>query len=242
MKIFAFICTRSREISEVTDKLLTYLSSLKVEIKLLVNQKSIFSAYSTAFNSISPNPEDIVILCHDDIEILMPREKFKKVLIEEMEESDLGFVGIAGTTYLSKNAVWWDQQQWQLGKHSGSVIHMTSRESSKVNPYLTEYGPCRRVAVLDGCFLATKVSVLNDLDLNKPTYFKGEWDFYDLYYTSTTFKKGLVNKTIPLKIAHHSYGELAGRESWFTNKDAFIRTTDLPLDCSKIKVRNLAKR
>ena len=66
MNIYAFICTRSREkISQTTHTLLTYLSSCSINILVLANQKSLFSAYQKAYDKISPNPEDIIILCHD---------------------------------------------------------------------------------------------------------------------------------------------------------------------------------
>ena len=83
MNIYAFICTRSREeVSMTTHKLLSFLSSCSINIFLLANQESIFSGYKAAFEQVNPNPEDIIILCHDDIEI---REN-PQVFVQKMKD------------------------------------------------------------------------------------------------------------------------------------------------------------
>ena len=65
--------------------------------------------------------------------------------------------------------------------------------------------------------------------MEKPEYFEGDWDFYDLHYTSKAHNLNLENHTIPIKIIHHSAGEIVGRDSWHKNREAFIRNTELPL-------------
>ena len=81
MKIYAFICTRQEPLSDYTHKLLSYLSRCKIEVKVLVNKKSIFDAYIEGIKSIILRDSDIVIFCHDDIEIIMDPQKFVDVLV-----------------------------------------------------------------------------------------------------------------------------------------------------------------
>ena len=70
MNTYAVICTRSREdISPTAHALMNYYTSLGVKVLLMCNQGSIFTAYSNAFNRANPDPEDLFIFCHDDIEI-----------------------------------------------------------------------------------------------------------------------------------------------------------------------------
>ena len=71
--------------------------------------------------------------------------------------------------------------------------------------------------------------MLREIGLSKPDYFKGEWDFYDIHYTSTAFLKGYTNTILDMNIVHHSRGELVGRDSWHHNRAAFIENTELPL-------------
>ena len=217
--IYAFICTRSKKLSNTTEKLVSYLSRAKVEVKLLVGANSIFEGYQKAFDKVNPNPNDIIIMCHDDVEIVSTSEHFSSVLTRELLlQKDVGFIGPAGTTELSNNAVWWDQEQWKLNKHSGMVFHGNSLTDCNT----TFYGPYRRVVVLDGLFLAAKASTIKDIGLDKPEEFEGNWDFYDITYTMRAHEKGYHNKAAPILIIHNSSGELAGRDSWHKNRQAFI--------------------
>jgi len=247
MNIHAVICTRDRNnVSPTTNKLVTFLCSCNIRVYILSDAKSIFLAYEGAFNKIDPNPEDITIFCHDDIEIRENPEEFVFKLKEALSPPEMGFVGPAGTTHLTKSAVWWDQTVWKQGKHRGEVHHLNKRISNspdncwRGNPKvtaikqtfidITHYGPPGDVVVLDGLFLAAKRRVLDEVGLRKPKYFEGEWDFYDIHYTSQAFIQGFTNRVMNLNILHNSRGELVGRDSWHKNREAFIANNDLPLE------------
>ena len=77
MNTYAVICTRSREdISPTAHALMNYYSSVGVQTLLMCNQASIFSAYASAFKKVNPDPEDLFIFCHDDIEVHEAKEDF----------------------------------------------------------------------------------------------------------------------------------------------------------------------
>lgn len=227
MNIHAIICTRDRnEITPTTDALLTFLCTCGIKVYLIANARSIFSAYHDAFQKINPNFDDITIFCHDDIEIRETPENFVNKLKNSLSDEEVGFVGPAGTMKLDSEAVWWDASLWQAGKHRGTVHHLDPQKKE----YVTHYGEPGDVVVLDGLFLAAKRKVIDEISLKKPTYFEGEWDFYDIHYTSQAYLKGYTNKVISLNILHNSIGELVGRDSWYKNKQAFINNNDLPLE------------
>jgi len=233
MNIYAFICTRSREgVSMTTHRLLSFLSSCSINIFLLANQKSIFTGYKAAFDKVNPNPEDIIILCHDDIEIRENPQVFVQKMKDLLQKEKAGFIGPAGTTHLGEDAVWWEQGRWQQGLHKGKVTHLADSkfgESQQQEEYLTYYGPPEDVVVLDGLFLAAKASLLTEIGLEKPSYFVGDWDFYDIHYTSQAHLKGYTNTILDMDIVHHSRGEIVGKDSWHKNREAFINHTTLPL-------------
>jgi hypothetical protein len=231
MKIYSIICTRSKELNPVTKALVDKLSTLPAKVMLMVNQESIFSGYKKAFEKVNPKDNDIFILCHDDIELPQAPHAITQA-ISIVTAPNFGFAGVAGTKLLGEEAVWWDQKKWKDGHHSGEVWHpdatsITSSCSSK-DFHQTYYGPLSKVVVLDGLFLAASARTLRQVGLEKPSYLIGDWDFYDIHYTFSAFKKGLSNVTVPIKIAHHSRGELVGRDGWNENRQAFIRKHALP--------------
>jgi len=223
--IYAFICTRSKELNETTKRLSSYLSRANINTKFLVNQKSIFEGYSKAFKKFDIQDNDIVIMCHDDIEILTDPEVFKDIIVNTCLKVETGFVGVAGTTFLSKDAVWWNQDNWRQGRHRGHVYH--GKEIMTADS--TFYGPPGQVICMDGLFLAASGKVLREVGLSKPEYFEGEWDFYDIHYTVTAHKKKYKNMIVPVSVLHNSKGELVGRDSWHKNRQAFIERVNLPL-------------
>ena len=223
--IYAFICTRTKNFSETTKRLSSYLSRCNISTKFLVGQKSIFSGYANAFKKFNIQDNDIVIMCHDDIEILTDTEVFKNIIVQTCLQSETGFIGVAGTRELSLDAVWWNHGLWQQGKHRGHVYH----GKDILTADSTFYGKPDQVVCMDGLFLAARGKVIREVGLEKPDHFEGDWDFYDIHYTVTAHKKGYKNKVVPISVLHNSHGELAGRESWHKNRLAFIDNNNLPI-------------
>lgn len=226
MKTYAVLCTRDRsQVTRTTDKLVKFYVKCGIQVVLMAGQESIFTAYSNALNQINASDDDQIIFCHDDLEIRNTPEEFMKKLNSELSEEGVGFIGPAGTTVLTPDAVWWDHNMWKSGYHRGRVVHLDPQGQE----YNTDYGPEGQVVVLDGLFLAAKVGVVRKVGLKKPEYFQGDWDFYDIHYTAKAHELGYKNKAFYMRILHHSRGELVGRDSWHKNREAFIRNTELPL-------------
>jgi len=223
MRIFAFIPTRSRILSPTAQKLVSYLSSLDIDVKLLINEKSIFEAYEKGFKSLNADDDDIVIFCHDDIDIITSPEDFKEELIRATGVKDAGFIGVAGAAKLSKQCVWWQPEN----KLRGFSFHGNSRSEM----YPTYFGRLQaKVLVLDGLFMAVKAKVLKNISMKKPAQFKGEWDFYDLEYTLRAYEAGYDNWVVPIILRHESPGELVGRDSWHQNRLVFSNSHMFPME------------
>ena len=223
MKISAFIPTRSQILSPTAQKLVSYLSSLDIDVKLLINEKSIFEAYEKGFKSLNADDDDIVIFCHDDIDIITSPEEFKEELVRATGVKNAGFVGVAGAAKLSKQCVWWQPEN----KLRGFSFHGPSRSEM----YPTYFGRLQaKVLVLDGLFLAVKAKVLKNISMKKPAQFKGEWDFYDLEYTLRAYEAGYDNWVVPIILRHESPGELVGRDSWHQNRLVFSNSHMFPME------------
>ena len=175
---YAFIPSRSE--SSKNKQLEAFLTEAGFKVEFLINQKSIFEAFANACKSIKA--KDTVIFCHDDIRILNDSPAFNGFLEKELNDPDVGFVGVAGARVLGNNCMWWDGLEKTDGfpRHSGLVWHGNRIKDMTFNFYGVPSGNC---VVLDGLFLAAKGRTVNTIQLTKPKTFKGDWDFYDIFYT-----------------------------------------------------------
>lgn len=221
--IYSFSCTRSSTLSSTSKRLEKYLDNCGIIHKWIIGSKSIFTSYSKAITNLNPKDDDIIILCHDDIDIWDDPNELKEQL-KLCLQKDVGFVGVVGTTHLAKDAVWWEANRRQEGLHRGFCFQGDNREVF----YPNYFGPNGRVVVLDGLFLAASGKTLKDLNLVKPGYFPGNWDFYDIHYTTQTHKMGLKNMTIPIHVLHNSNGEMIAGRGWAENRKAFQSKESLP--------------
>ena len=217
MRKLAFIPTRE----DTPRPIKTFLEGAGWEVHYLVGYSSIFEAYNTALKEHDVVAKDTVIMCHDDIEIMMQPDMFNSV-IDESFEKNTGFLGVAGARRLNKTGCWWHG----LGREfphpdsflRGCVWHGTTPLNSKP----TYYGGYGTVEVVDGLFMVAKGATLNTIRTKKPKEFVSEWDYYDMYYTYQAKEKGKTNKVIPVMILHHSPGEGALSETWDESRKAFI--------------------
>lgn len=238
MKKYAIICTRTEKEKEAQssfDRLLDYLSRAKVEPVLMYDQESIFTGYTNGIKKIEETTSlvnnDIVIFCHDDIEILNDPVTFNHLLEQHLNDTKVGFVGPAGAAILKENAVWWDKEVWNSGGLRGLVIHGDYLRKSVP----TTFGRYGDTIVLDGLFMAAKYKTIKQLDLKKPDSFVGNWDFYDLWYTWQAYQlsKAKHNKAVPLLICHKSVGMGATGKEWDESRLAFIKHVGLAEEIEK---------
>lgn len=223
--IYTIICSRKDKVNKSLSNLISYLTRADIKYYIAYDQESIFKGYELGLEELKPNPEDIIILCHDDIELLSDVEDFKQTLVSSLADPKIGFVGPAGTTDLGIDATWWHQTRRSQGLHSGFVFQGSNRETMIPN----YFGPCRNVVVLDGCFIAARKSTLDLVEIKKPKSFPTNWDFYDLYYTMRAYELGFTNRTIAILILHNSDGEM--RPTWDENRKAFRNMFRLPVRC-----------
>jgi len=96
--------------------------------------------------------------------------------------------------------------------HGNDVFHM----------HPTYYGNFGQCQVLDGVFLACTKKTLDSLNLNKPSYYTGDWDFYDVHLTFQADMKKLKNYAVPILAVHQSSGDGVLGDGWQENRKAFV--------------------
>jgi hypothetical protein len=211
---YSFICSKDDNYKPTAVHLFNYLTDAGIKVKSLIGKNSIFSAYKEGLEKVNPKDDDIIILCHDDIEIMCPPSTLFLHLNKCQSLPECGFIGVAGTRNFDLPCVWWNWDKKY--DHSGGVYHGTM-----LNRYWTNFGPYGEVVVLDGVFLACTGKTLRSIKLEQPEAFSGNWDFYDIYYTFQTHINGKKNYTVPITIRHESPG--TPRESWDSNRREFIK-------------------
>jgi hypothetical protein len=224
--IYSIICSRKDKPPVNFNLLLDYFKKAGIECVVAYDQEGVFQGYDNTIKSLNAKDDDIIILCHDDIQIFSDRDQFVKILTDELARPDVGFVGVAGTTYLGTNAMWWDQNLRQQGFHRGFVFQ--GSDIKKLTPnYFGHHG---NVVVLDGLFLAAKKRTLDIVGTQKPKEFPNGWDYYDLFYTLTAYERGFNNKTVPIILTHYSDGLM--RPTWDENRKEFRKMFRLPVRCN----------
>jgi hypothetical protein len=216
MRKLAFIPTREAKERPIK----TFLEKAGWEVHYLVNESSIFEAYTKAFKDNNIIAKDKIIMCHDDIQILNTPEMFNEVVDNNLTK-DVGFLGIAGPQRLNKTSCWWHG----LGREyphpdsflRGCVWHGDSLDEC----FPTYYGGYGEAEVLDGLLLITTGATLNNIKTAKPKEFSSDWDYYDMYYTLQANRKGRKNHVVPLMVLHSSEGEGAMSEEWNESRLAF---------------------
>lgn len=140
---------------------------------------------------------EIVVLCHDDVELLGAAPYAR--LVEALDRFDL--VGCAGTRRLSSYTWVWGG----LADNDGRVAHPAADGGFK----LCVYGPggprVGGVQALDGALLAMRRDVLARIDFDTETY--DGFHLYDIDFTSRAARAGCaVGIAADLGLLHHSSG------------------------------------
>jgi hypothetical protein len=224
MNRYAIIATRHTE-EECNDENLTVgrlnkdLTSMGWDVRFMRDQPSIFSAYHRAVQDIQPADEDQFILCHDDIEILHRLDVFDALFQSCISLENTGFIGVAGSGGLARNANWVSSMQSYTG--GGMISHGSCIKTMDFVAFYGTKGVGSETVAMDGVFLATTGKVLKKIELRKPKKFIGGWHWYDASYTLQAHLKGFTNRIVPLHFRHASTGDY--NQSFYEDGKEFHR-------------------
>jgi hypothetical protein len=187
--------------------------------KINNGEKSLSEVYNEI---IEESTNDIIVLCHDDIEFDTNRWG-DKLLKHFDKQSEYGIFGLAGSKYLPNNGQWWFVQQMMFGivnhKHEGKK--WTSSYSKDLHNKVEE------VVLVDGLFIAfDKTKIKHKFDET----IKG-FHFYDLGFSVPNHIDGVkVGVIFDIRVTHLSIGQT--NEKWEENRKQFVEKyeSNLPLD------------
>jgi len=186
--------------------------------KLLVEQHWEFVVIDDAHSlsegyirGIAKSTGDVVVLCHDDIEIIV--DDFYERLIDALTNVDI--VGVAGTTLVNGPAVFWARHPYCHGwvTHSNAQGDLIPTPMSMAPPRVDG------AQALDGVFIAAHRKVFDRVQFD-PITFDG-FHFYDLDFTYRAFLAGLrVRIQCDILLIHASEGNFGQDHSRYAERFA----------------------
>lgn len=200
-------------------------SKLAPSLKKLLDQQQVdnvvifdnnSTGLSTLYNKmfVEKHRYDIVVLCHDDVEI--HDLFFKDKLYEAITKFDV--IGLAGASShtLKSPVVWHLAPREHL---SGSVTHVDNKNDLV---YSTYFGHTKKsCVVLDGVFLAINMEKFIDTSVRFDDQF--DFHFYDLNFCISAYQKNLKLGTWNIYVVHHSIGDFRQDPKWYANEEKYIK-------------------
>lgn len=167
---------------------------------------------SEAYNIIlEQSSNDIVVLCHDDIYFEKPNWG-NKILKHFKRNPDYGIIGVAGSKYLPKSGMWWEDNTKMKGivNHEHEGRKWESKYSNSLGNKLDE------VVIVDGLFIAIQK---NRITKKFNENVKG-FHFYDVTFSFENFLNNVkIGVMYDVRITHKSIGQT--NEEWEKNRIIF---------------------
>lgn len=215
-------CTREHNQKHL-DHLKKMAGHPKVEvIEYINNGVSLTKAYNELMNKTK---FDVVVFCHDDIEI--QTKQFAKKLLKHYDDTDYGILGVAGTKTLPENGRWWSDVKQMYGR----VWH-THQGKKYLSKYSDDLGKdIEEVVIVDGVFFSVKKSRMKVAFDESVEGFH----FYDLTFCLQNYLKGVkIGVHTDISINHMSIGET--NEQWEENRVIFAEKykSNLPVKIDSV--------
>lgn len=171
--------------------------------------KSLTSVYNEIIRKAS---NDIICLIHDDLEFLS--NNWGNTLINLLNNSDFGIIGVAGSSYFDATAAWWTY----IGCTYGQVWHCKPNGQKYLTTFSEKFplNTIKQTVCLDGIFIGfdrTKIkSTFNES-------IQG-FHFYDIDFTIHNHLEGVkIGVTTDITLFHKSVGAIS--TNWQENKNQF---------------------
>ncbi len=174
------------------------------------NDYSLPEIYNKSINSYHNSEDEIFVFIHHDL--VFKTKGWGKILLNKFNNFDVDIIGLAGTRYLSKNAVWWSKKEHMYG-----IVEHTNGITNWINDYGSNFKGLKNVVVVDGLFIAVNP---NNIVHGFNEDFDG-FHFYEIPFCIDNYIDGCnVAVTNEIRVLHKSIGETD--DAWEKNRELFI--------------------
>jgi GT2 family glycosyltransferase len=172
------------------------------------NEHSLSDLYNKAIEKYA-DINSIMVFCHPDI--TFKTNKWGKILLNHFNNTDYGILGVAGTTFLPKSGMWWENKTKMVG-----IVEHTDGKTQWVNKYSEPFIGVQPTVIVDGLFIA----IDPDKIIHKFDNTYGKFHFYDLGFCFPNYLDGVdVGVISNIRILHNSVGKT--NEDWEKNRIKF---------------------
>jgi hypothetical protein len=204
--ITIIICSRNSQIpSKLRDNI---ASSIGIEYEVVCidnsqNKYSIFEAYN-----LGARQSKFPFLCfiHDDI--LFQTANWGINLIQHFENSEFGLIGVAGSQYKSKYLSGWGCSP-KFMRVNITEIHSDGFKNVMYNNPTSN--KLEEVICIDGVFMATKKSVMDEFKFDDKTY--SGFHCYDMDFSLQLYQSYKVGVCYDINVIH--FAEASYSKAWF---------------------------
>ena len=184
------------------------LKNIQIIEKINNGEKNLSQVYNEI---IDESINDVVLLCHDDIEF--DTNKWGEKLLKCFDYSDFSILGMAGSNILNSNSQWWSTKSSMKGivNHKQGNKKWTSQYSIP-----NSFDSIDETIIVDGVFIAIyKSDITHKFDETIDGF-----HFYDLGFCLPNFLDGVkIGVVYNIRITHYSIGMT--NEQWETNRIRF---------------------
>lgn len=204
------ICSRVPYLSDEMAKNLQETTGLSYELIIVdqsIHRGSIFRAYNYG---IERAQYDILCFMHDDI--LFHTSQWGRMVVEHLNNPNVGFIGVAGGTLIPRVPA-----QWSFGLHFGRILQFDKKKGCSVLLDSTDFKEEHsRVAVaMDGVFLACRKDVSDKIRFDEDTF--SGFHCYDIDICIQAHLLGFENRVVNnVLLEHFSRGKL--NKQWVENQ------------------------
>ncbi len=205
-----------------------YIETLKktcgvrdVEVIEMVND-GLMSLSETYNKIIDKSSNNVVVLCHDDLEF-DTKNWGLKLLKYFSKNPEFGIIGLAGSKYLPKSGKWWEIRETMYGivNHKSDNKKWTSTYSKDINNKIEE------VVLIDGLLMSfDKYKIKHKYDESVDGF-----HFYDLSFCIPNYLSNVkIGVVTDIRVTHLSVGMT--NQTWEDNRQKFVKKyeNDLPID------------
>ena len=180
------------------------------------DQYSLSEVYNKAIDDY--HADNIIILfLHPDL--IVETRNWGKILLNHFNYSDYGIIGLAGSTFIGNEGVWYSDRSKMYG-----IVSHTDGISTWVSEYSNPFNGIKPTINIDGLFMAVDCNkIKHKFNLNY-----GKFHYYDVVFSVENYLEDVnIGVITSIRVLHKSVGQT--NESWEDNRKKFASEYKLPI-------------